>query len=102
MRRQVDWSKRADYVRARHAVEPAWADEAVADEHAAWLTPDPASQSGRAVRGIGYSTAARSVLTVILVDAEADPADLPDGQWWGANAWTANQRDRRLYGEEDL
>jgi transposase-like protein len=27
--------------------------------------------------------------------------DEPDGDWWGANAWRANQRDRRLYGEED-
>ena len=102
MTRQVDWSKRADYVRARHAVEPAWADEAVADEHAVWLTPDPASRSGHAVRVIGYSSTARVVLTVTLVDADADPSEPPDGEWWGANAWTANERDRRLYGKEDL
>lgn len=102
MRRQVDWSKRADCVRARHAVEPTWADEAVADVHAVWLMPDPASRSGHVVRVIGYSTTARSVLTLILLDAEADPSERPDGEWWGANAWTANERDRRLYGEEDL
>ncbi|MDA8393592.1 MAG: transposase [Actinomycetota bacterium] len=99
---QVDWSKRGDYVRSRHSVEADWADEAVIDEHAVWLTPDPASRSGHAVRVIGYSTTARSVLTVILVDPEADPSEPPDGEWWGANAWIANEGDRRLYGEEDL
>jgi hypothetical protein len=31
---EVDWSKRENYIRARHFMEPAWADEAVADEHA--------------------------------------------------------------------
>jgi len=98
---RVDWSKRAGYVRIRHGIEPGWADQAVDDEHAVWLMPDPASQSGHAVRVIGYSATAGAVLTVILVDSAADPDEEPDGDWWGANAWRANQRDRRLYGEED-
>jgi hypothetical protein len=101
VRRRVDWSKRADYVRTRHGVEPDWADEAIADEHALWLVPDPASRSGYAVRVIGYSVTANTVLTVILVDPVADPAEPPDGDWWGANAWRANHRERRLYSEED-
>lgn len=41
---------RAEYVRSRHGVEPAWADEAVEDDHAVWLTPDPASRSGKCAR----------------------------------------------------
>ena len=101
MRIQVDWSRRADYVRTRHGVEPAWADQAVADDHAVWLTPDPASRSGLSVRVIGYSLGAGAVLAVILIDPDADPEDKPDGQWWGANAWTANDADRKLYTQED-
>lgn len=98
---QVDWSKRANYVRTHHAVDPAWASEAVRDEHAVWLTPDPATRSGHAVRVIGYSAGASAVLTVILVDASADPAEQPAGDWWGSNAWRANRRDQRIYGEAE-
>jgi hypothetical protein len=97
----VDWSKRAEYVRLRHGVEPTWADEAVDDAHAVWLVPDPASRSGHAARVIGYSSSAREVLTVILVDAEVDGEERPDGEWWGSNAWVASPRDRRLYGREE-
>lgn len=98
---RVDWSKRADYVRSRHAVEPAWADEAVSDPHAAWLDPDPASRTGYSVRVIGYSNAGRDVLVVILVRPDVDPLERPEGDWWGSNAWVANERDRRLYGREE-
>lgn len=99
---RVDWSKRCEYVRDRHGVDVKWADEAVGDEHAVWLVPDPASRSGHAVRVIGYSPAAGAVLTVILVDGAADPNEPPDGEWWGANAWRSNRRDQRMYGEEEL
>jgi hypothetical protein len=51
----VDWSKRAGYIWARHQVESAWADEAIADPEACWLEPDPASTSGLSVRVIGFS-----------------------------------------------
>jgi hypothetical protein len=98
---RVDWSKRAGYVRARHAIEADWASEAVCDEHAVWMVPDPASRSGHAARVIGYSVTAGAVLTVVLVNADADPAEQPDGDWWGSNAWMANRRDRRIYGEAD-
>lgn len=53
------------------------------------------------MRVIGYSATAGAVLTVILVDSAADPDEESDGDWWGANAWRANQRDRRLYGMEN-
>jgi len=98
---RVDWGKRADYVRSRHGVDPAWADDAVNDDHAVWLTPDPASRSGRSVRVIGYSRSAREVLTIILVAADVEDAEQPVGEWWGASAWVSSPRDRRLYGEED-
>lgn len=98
----VDWSRRAEYVRSRHSIEPAWADEAVVDAHAVWLEPDPASHSGLSVRVIGYSSTAREVLTVILVHPDVDPSKRPEGDWWGSNAWVANDRDRRHYGEEEL
>ena len=99
---RVDWSKRSEYIRDRHGVNWTWADQAVGDAHAIWLVPDPASRTGHAVRVIGYSPSAGAVLTVILVDAAADPDERPDGEWWGSNAWPANRRDRRIYGEEDL
>lgn len=77
------------------------ANEAVEDDHAVWLRPDPAGHSGHSVRVIGYSSTAKHVLTVILVDADIDPSERPDGDWWGSNAWVASQGDRRLYGKED-
>ncbi|UNX53541.1 hypothetical protein MF406_11130 [Georgenia sp. TF02-10] len=98
---RVDWSKRVDYIRDRHGVEPRWADEAVNDAHAVWLVPDPASRSRRSVRVIGYSVSAGTLLTVILVQAAADPDEPPDGDWWGTNAWPANPRDQRVYGDEE-
>ena len=97
----MDWRKRANYVHSRHGVDPGWADEAVNEDHAVWLTPDPASRSGRSVRVIGYSTSAREVLTVILVAADADDTEPPVGEGWGANAGVSSPGDRRLYGKED-
>jgi hypothetical protein len=98
---RVDWSKRGHYVRTRHAIDPSWADEAIHDEHAVWLVPDPGGRSGHAVRVIGHSPTAGAVLTVILVNAAADPTEKPEGDWWGSNAWLANRRDQRLYGETE-
>jgi hypothetical protein len=76
------------------------ADEAIADPEACWLEPDPASTSGLSVRVIGFSGGADAVLTVILLPGGADPAETADGDWWGVNAWTANERDLRLYLEK--
>lgn len=98
---RVDWSKRAEYIRTRHAVEPTWANEALEDDHAVWLQPDPASRSGHSVRVVGYSSSAQQVLTVILVEAGVDPSESLDGDWWGSNAWVASEGDRCLYGKED-
>jgi hypothetical protein len=97
---RVDWSKRADYIRHRHQVESAWADEAVADPEACWLDPDPASISGLSVRVIGYSGSADAVLTVILLHGDADPDEPADGSWWGVNAWSANERDQQKHREK--
>ncbi len=102
MRLEIDWSKRGGYVSENHGIEPAWADEAVRDVDAVWLQPDPASRSGLSVRVIGWSRSARDVPVVILVDPGADPTDRPHGSWWGSNAWRAGDRDRRLYGTEEL
>lgn len=38
---------------------------------------------------------------MILVRADADPDERPDGDWWGSNAWLANPRDHRMYGETE-
>lgn len=100
-RPRVDWTRRAGYIRRRHGIEPTWADEAVADPQAIRLTPDPAGRSGLATRIIGYSRSARAVLTVIVVDGEADPRESPHGFWWGSNAWRSSRRDVRIYNEEE-
>ena len=94
---EVDRRRRAEYVRASHGVQPSWATEAVNDVDAYWRDPDPASRSGRSVRVIGWSHTAEMILTVILVHVGTDPDDWPDGDWWGANAWPSNPRDRRIY-----
>jgi hypothetical protein len=70
------------------------------EARAAWIDPDPASASGRSVRVIGHSSTADDVLTVILLPADTDPDDRPTGEWWGANAWPSNARDRRIYEQE--
>jgi hypothetical protein len=49
---------------------------------------------------INFSGSADAVLTVILLPGDADPAEIADGDWWGVNAWTANERDSRLYMEK--
>lgn len=97
---RVDWSKRADYIRARHGIEPDWATQAVNDPDAYWADPDPASKSGGSVRVIGHSRNAGELLTVIVLPADTDPVDRPDGDWWGVNAWLANTKDQRIYRED--
>jgi hypothetical protein len=73
---RVDWRKRAGYIHQR---------------------PRHRGASGLAVRVIGYSLSAGGLLTVILLPATTDPDDTPAGDWWGANAWPSNARDRRIY-----
>jgi hypothetical protein len=50
---------------------------------------------------IGYSSSASTVLTVILVEENVDPSERAEGDWWGTDAWVANERDRHIYGKED-
>jgi len=96
---RIDWQHRGDYIRSRSVrgpgdidIDPAWADEAVDDTDAAWFDPDPKSKSGRSARVIGYSPTAGMVITVILIPKSGE-------EWWGVNAWKANDADQRVYRE---
>lgn len=51
--------------------------------------PDPASQSGRSIRVIGYSPGARAVLVLILVEDE--------DRLVAASAWRANASHQGRY-----
>lgn len=77
----VDWSHRGDYMAERHEQ----ADEALADPDALVFDPDYASQSGRSVRTIGWSSTAGQLLTVITVTE--------DDVTYGVNGWPANDID---------
>jgi hypothetical protein len=88
----VDWTYRADYVRDRHGVEVAWANEPLQDPGALRIVPDPASRSGRSIRTIGYSPSAGCLLTVITV-TEGDVI-------YGVNSWRSNVIDIRRYRED--
>jgi hypothetical protein len=96
-----DWRYRGEYIRTRtdrkgsgeQNIEPAWADEAYVDPYAVDLRPDPAGQSGRSVRTIGWSDMAGFLITVITVE---DGEDL-----WGVNAWRSSTSDQRRYTNED-
>lgn len=84
---RLDWQYRGDYICSRSSrragdtdIEPAWADEAFADDDALVDSPDPASKSGKTDRLVGYSPAARLVIVVIY---------LREGLI-GVNAWKAN------------
>lgn len=75
------------------------ADEAVGDQQAVWLGPNPASHSGYAVKVVGYSQIAVAVLTMILVHSEAYPDEKLDGDWRGSSAWWANASEHGIYKE---
>jgi hypothetical protein len=96
---RVDWSKGEKHMVARHAITVAWANEALADPDRVWMQPDPASESGHSVRVIGFSPYLEDLLVVILIHPDADRDEQPDGDWWGANAWPANEGNRRDYEE---
>jgi uncharacterized DUF497 family protein len=73
----------------RHGVTAEQANEALADPDALVFDPDYASQSGRSVRTIGWSSSAGRLLTVITVTE--------DDVTYGVNAWPANDIDARHY-----
>lgn len=86
----------ADYIRHRSTrypgaldLQPAWTQEAMADEHLVALSPYPASRV-RATGYIGYSPSAGRVLVMIAY------RDL-DGELHGMNAWPASGRDLATY-----
>ena len=96
----VDWRQRAEHIRRRPlrparpeepGIEPEWATEAVMDRNR--LVGDSGSASGLSIQVVGRSPAAGRVLTVILVPKRRPPA----GEWWGATAWAAGERQRRAY-----
>lgn len=87
----VDWSRRCEYIVAKHQVTPQQADEALDDPSALIFDPDYNSQSGESVRTVGYSPTARAILSVITVE--------DGGTVYGASAWMSNSRDRRYYQE---
>lgn len=89
----VDWSRRGDYRAERHGVTTEQADEALADPDALVFDPDYASQSGRSVRTIGWSSSANRLLTVITVSE--------DDVTYGVNGWPANDIDARHYRDSD-
>lgn len=89
----IDWSERGAYIFRKHGIRASIADEAVADEDAVWLDPDPRSTSGRSARVIGFSAGARQIVTVILLRQGARE------KYWGVNAWMSNARDRTIYQE---
>jgi uncharacterized DUF497 family protein len=89
----ADWSFRGDYMFARHGVSPGEADEALDDPDALVFDPDYASQPGRSIRTIGYSSTAGRMLTVITV-RDGDTV-------YGVNGWPANSSNVRRYREGD-
>jgi hypothetical protein len=88
----LDWSKRNVYMFEKHKIRTSQADEAFDDPERVVIAPDYASISGHSVRVIGFSPSAGDVLTVIVVVDQDD-----HGRTYGANAWRANEKDRRLY-----
>ena len=86
---RVDWSQRGAYMKRKHGVTPAIADEALEDPNRVVIDPDYNSESGKSVRIIGFSVAADDVISVIVLEN--------DGTEYGVNGWAANEKDRRLY-----
>jgi hypothetical protein len=85
----VDWSHRGDYIVRKHGVSPDEADEALRDPSRHVQDPDPASESGRSVRIVGWCQTRGELLTVIVVADE--------GREYGVNAWRTDGQDVRKY-----
>lgn len=87
----VDWSHRGPYMTQRHGITPLVANDDLGDVNRAVIDPDYNSTSRRSVRIIGFSTIARGLITVIVLEDE--------GTEYGVNGWVANEKDRRLYNQ---
>lgn len=92
----IDWIHRAEHIRTRSArqpgdfdVEPAWATEAALDPN---RLVDVSGEGAIVV--LGFSHRAGRVLKVWLVPKEDMPTS---GEWWGASACAANERNVRDY-----
>ncbi len=92
---EVDWTYGAEHMWDRHRVSVREATEAANDPDALLFDPDPKSRSGSSARLLGYSSTARTVLVLILVDRDDRP-----GSWWGAAGWPASIDDRQRYRQE--
>lgn len=73
-------------------IDPAAAIEAGLDPRGL-IARDPRSRTGEAIRVIGYSPTAASVLVVVMIPHQHPPT----GLWHVAAAWPANNSERRLY-----
>jgi hypothetical protein len=98
----IDWRHRGERLRRRAvlarargdaALEPEWATEAALDPRR--LVGGAGGRSHLSVRVVGHSRSAGMLLTVVLVPKRRPP----DGEWWGATAWTADEPQRRAYRE---
>lgn len=90
----VDWSERGEYMRRRHGITPAIANDALADADRVVINPDYNSESGRSVRIVGYSVMADEIVTVIVLE--------DSGTEYGVNGWASNAKDRRIYGGVEI
>ena len=90
----LDWSKRGEYMHAKHGISVALANDAVADLNRVVVSPDYNSASGRSVEIIGYSMLAEAVITVIAMSS--------GGIDYGVNGWLANEKDQRIYREAEV
>lgn len=97
---EIDWSEAAAHIRNRSTrkdrpgeidLEPDWATEAIFDPKR--VVGDSRSRSGQSIKVIGYSKSAGRLLIVLLVPKSYPP----DGDWWGASAWVANEQHEREY-----
>ncbi len=87
----IAWRHRGEYI-AKHGMTPSLADEAVEDPNRLVIDPDPASESGRTVRIVGWCHSLGKLVTVIVLPE--------DGVTWGVNAWPSNSTDERRYRED--
>lgn len=93
MEDNLDWRYPGEYI-AKHELTPTLADEAWDDPDRLVIDPDPAPESGRTIRVIGWSATLDRLVTVIA---------LPDGATtWGVNAWPSNDVDNRRYRKEKV
>lgn len=69
------------------------ANEALDDPNRVVIHPDPASKSGKSTRIIGWSSTAGYLVTVIVVTE--------DRVEYGANGWRTEDRDLRMYQEQE-